>query len=158
MNEKIRNEIVKLGAIPCYLGTTLKVGADEASAVSPSDIEQIDLELEQSIIEYPTFDSRGRTKRIKLITGIKAKLTGKRNHADAGNNFLAKVGCAELSAAQFYFEINIPDMQIKVPKAIVEMGTRLGANNDLDKIDMTIMNNGDFEHIFVEEEIVEGEE
>lgn len=157
MNERVKKEIVNIGAIPCYLGTTLKIGADEASATSPSDVTQIDLELEQTIIEYTTYDSRGRTKRIKLITGVKAKFTGKRNFADAGNNYLAKVGWSELSDAQFYFEINIPDMQIKVPKAIAEMGARLGANDELDKLDITIMNNGDFDAIFVSEEYVEGE-
>jgi hypothetical protein len=157
MAENIKKEILKIGALPCYLGTTVKVGADETSATSPADIEQVDVELEQTIIEYTTYDSRGRTKRIKLITGIKAKLTGKRNHNDIGNNFLAKVGWSELSDAQFYFELNIPDMQIKVPKAVTEMGARLGAANDLDKLEVTIMSSGDFEAVFVSEEIVDGE-
>lgn len=158
MTEKIKKEILKIGVLPCYLGTTVKLGADETSATSPSDIETVDVELEQTIIEYSDYGSRGRTKRIKLITGIKAKLNGKRNYKDVGNNFLAKVGWGELSDAVFYFELNIPDMQIKVPNAIVELGALGGNATDLNKLETTVMNSGDFEAIPVSEEIIEGEE
>ena len=156
MTEQIKKEIIKMDAIPCFFNT-FKIGADETSATSISEIEEMSLELEQTIIEYPTFDSMGKTKRVKLITGVKASLNGKRNHNDVGNNFLAKVAASDLSDAYFYFELNIPDLTVKMPQAIAEMGTRGGAVNDLDKLEVTIINHGLFDTIFTEDEIVEGE-
>lgn len=133
----------KTGVYPVY-ENQFQTGETKEALHEIADMETFSVKLDNGVEEWNPFDQKGWVRRLMTAKSVTISVSGKRNHGDAGNDYIASKALKNGRDAEGCFQWTFPDGAVLLFENAVMNVTNWGAGKSTEVIPLEadIMSNG----------------